>query len=49
MKTFVPRDGESMQDIAPLVINRFRREAHAHGDGWRVDPPHEPLFGPKGL
>lgn len=49
LDTFVPRDGESMQDIAPLVINRFRREARAHGDGWRVDPPHEPPFGPKGL
>jgi pimeloyl-ACP methyl ester carboxylesterase len=46
--TFVPRDGESMQDIVPLEINRFRREARAHGDGWRVDPPRELPFARRG-
>jgi len=35
----VPHDGESMADIAPLVINVFRREAQKTGAGWRVNPP----------
>ena len=39
----IPHDGESMADVAPLVINRLRQEAHAHGDGWRVNPPREML------
>jgi pimeloyl-ACP methyl ester carboxylesterase len=39
LDTFVPKDGESMADIAPLVIRVFRREARLHGDGWRVYPP----------
>ncbi len=45
----VPRDGESMADLAPLVIKRLRREARSHGDGWRVDPPRELPFGIGGL
>ena len=44
----LPRDGESMASIAPLVINRLRREARLHGDGWRVPPPELP-FGIGGL
>ena len=38
LDTFVPRDGESMADISPIVIRLLRKQAQAHGDGWRVDP-----------
>ncbi len=38
LDTFVPRDGESMADISPLVIRLLRKQAQAHGDGWKVDP-----------
>src|SRR5215467_425409 len=34
--TFVPRDGESMADISPLVIRLLRRQAQAHGDGYKI-------------
>ena len=37
LDTFVPRDGESMADVSPMVIGLLRRQAQAHGDGWRVD------------
>ncbi len=37
LDTFVPRDGESMADSAPMVISLLRKQAQAHGDGWRVD------------
>ena len=36
LDTFVPRDGEAMADISPLVIRLLLRK-QAHGDGWRVD------------
>jgi pimeloyl-ACP methyl ester carboxylesterase len=36
LDTFVPRDGESMVDVSPLVIRLLLRK-QAHGDGWRVD------------
>src|SRR6266540_2932235 len=36
LDTFVPRDGESMVDVAPLVIRLLLRK-QTHGDGWRVD------------
>lgn len=49
LDTFVPRDGESMADVVPLVRIVFRREARRHGAGWKVDPPGEPPFGPRGL
>ena len=45
----IPRDGESMADLAPIVINRLRQEARAHGDGWRVNPPPGMPFGIGGL
>jgi pimeloyl-ACP methyl ester carboxylesterase len=45
----VPRDGESMADLAPMVINRLRQEARTHGDGWRVNPPAEMPFGIGGV
>ncbi len=35
LDTFVPRDGEAMADISPLVIRLLRRQAQA--DGWRID------------
>jgi pimeloyl-ACP methyl ester carboxylesterase len=38
LDTFVPRDGESMADIARIVIWLLRRGARAHGGGWRVNP-----------
>jgi pimeloyl-ACP methyl ester carboxylesterase len=37
LDTFVPRDGESLADISPMVIRVLRKQAQAHGDGWRVD------------
>ena len=36
--TFVPRDGEALADISPMVIRLLRKQAQAHGDGYRVDP-----------
>ena len=36
--TFVPRDGESMAGVVPLLRYVLRKQAQAHGDGWRVDP-----------
>jgi pimeloyl-ACP methyl ester carboxylesterase len=38
LDTFVPRDGESMADISPLVIRLLGKQAQAHGDGWKVPP-----------
>lgn len=36
LDTFVPRDGEAMVDVSPLVIRPLlRRQARA--DGWRID------------
>jgi len=35
--TFVPRNGESLADISPMVIRLLRQQAQAHGDGYRVD------------
>lgn len=43
LDTFVPRDGESMADISPIVIGLLRRQAQAHGDGWRV--PSQGTYG----
>ncbi|TMF86048.1 MAG: alpha/beta fold hydrolase [Chloroflexi bacterium] len=45
LDTFVPRDGDSMQSVAPIVVGVFRIEARLHGDGWRVDPPTREDFG----
>src|SRR5258708_33943228 len=39
LDTFGPRDGESLADVSPmvaLVIGLLRRQAQAHGDGWRI-------------
>ena len=38
LDTFVPQDGESLADSAPIVIWLLRKQAQARGDGWRVDP-----------
>lgn len=37
LDTFVPRDGESLAASSPIVIRLLRKQAQAHGDGWRVD------------
>src|ERR1700731_1943803 len=36
LDTFVPRDGESMANISPMVKGWLRRQAQAHGDGYKV-------------
>lgn len=36
LDTFVPREGESMAGAVPLLSSVLRRQAQAHGDGWRV-------------
>jgi pimeloyl-ACP methyl ester carboxylesterase len=38
LDTFVPRDDESMAGVVPLLRYVLRRQAQAHGDGWKVDP-----------
>jgi pimeloyl-ACP methyl ester carboxylesterase len=38
LDTFVPRDGESMVDVSRIISWLLRRQARAHGDGWRVNP-----------
>ena len=38
LDTFVPRDGESMAGVVPLLRYVLRQQARAHGDGWRVNP-----------
>ena len=38
LDTFVPRDGESMADISPLVIGLLRKQTQASGDGYKVNP-----------
>jgi len=43
LDTFVPRDGESMVDVSPIVNYLVRRQVQA--DGWRVDPPKEKPLG----
>jgi pimeloyl-ACP methyl ester carboxylesterase len=45
--TFVPRDGESMAGVVPLLEYMLRKQAQAHGDGWRLDPLG--TFGVKGM
>jgi pimeloyl-ACP methyl ester carboxylesterase len=37
LDTFMPRDGESMADVSPIVIWLLRKKAQAHGDGLRVN------------
>src|SRR5262245_57105252 len=37
LDTFVPRDGESMVDVSPLVNYLVR--THVQADGWSVAPP----------
>ena len=37
LDTFVPRDGESMAGVVPFLGIYLRKQAQAHGDGWRVD------------
>ena len=37
LDTFVPRNGESMADISPMIIRLLRRQAQANGDGYKVN------------
>lgn len=45
----VPRDGQSLADLAPLMGTILRRDAKKNGDGWRVNPPREKPLGKGGL
>lgn len=45
LDTFVPRDGDSMRSVAPLVIDIFLLQARLRGDGWRVPAPAPEQFG----
>ena len=45
LDTFVPRDGDSMRSVAPIVIGVFLLQARLRGDGWRVTPPTPEQFG----
>ena len=36
LDTFVPRDGESMADVSPMVIRLLRIQAQIQDDGWRI-------------
>ena len=38
LDTFVPRDGEALAAISPMVIRLLRKQAQAKGSGYRVDP-----------
>jgi pimeloyl-ACP methyl ester carboxylesterase len=49
LDAFVPHDGQSVADIAPLVGTMLRRDAKKDGDGWRVNPPRERPLGIGGL
>ena len=40
--TFVPRDGESIAGVVPLLRYVLRKQARAHSDGWRVEPLGSP-------
>jgi pimeloyl-ACP methyl ester carboxylesterase len=37
LDTFVPRDGESMIDVSPLVAYLIHKRAKAKGNGWKVE------------
>jgi hypothetical protein len=41
LDAFVPADGDWMTKLlsTPVIEQRFREAAVAHGDGWRVPPP----------
>ena len=45
LDTFVPRDGDSMRSVAPVVIDLLLLNARLRGDGWRVPPPSPEQFG----
>ena len=49
LDAFVPRDGQSIADISPIVGTMLRRDANKNGDGWRVNPPREKPHGRGGL
>ncbi len=49
LDTFVPRDGESMADMSQMTMRMLRRQARAHGDGWRIESIQKMPFGLKGI
>lgn len=49
LDTFVPRDGDSMCNIAPMIGRMLRRQARVHGDGWRIESMQKMPFGVKGI
>src|SRR5215469_9364740 len=38
LDTFVPRDGESVADVSPMVIRLLRLQAQIQDDGWKIPP-----------
>jgi pimeloyl-ACP methyl ester carboxylesterase len=38
LDTFVPRDGESVADVSPMVIRLLRLQAQIQDDGWKIAP-----------
>src|SRR6516225_5721965 len=38
LDTFVPRDGESVADVSPMVIRLLRLQAEIGDDGWKIPP-----------
>ena len=38
LDTFVPREGESVADVSPMVIRLLRLQAQIQDDGWRIAP-----------
>ncbi|HLZ25537.1 MAG TPA: alpha/beta hydrolase family protein [Ktedonobacterales bacterium] len=36
LDTLVPRDGESIASVSPMVFRLLRKQAQAHGDGWQI-------------
>ena len=37
LDSFVPRDGESMASISPLIIYILRKKAQSRGEGYKID------------
>jgi pimeloyl-ACP methyl ester carboxylesterase len=45
LDTFVPRAGEAMATIAPLVVALLRKQARDRGSGLVIDPPQGETYG----
>jgi pimeloyl-ACP methyl ester carboxylesterase len=44
LDAFVPEDGKSVVDHLPDAGKRYREQALAQGDGWKVPPPPASVF-----